>query len=312
MAQIDLVTGGAGFIGSNLVHRLVHMGRTVRVLDNFSTGRQENLASVLSGIELIEGDIRDLSALHGCMRGVDCVFHQAAIPSVPRSIEDPVQSNESNISGTLNVLIAARDSRVRRLVFASSSAVYGDTPVLPKKEDMPPSVLSPYALNKLTGENYCRLFFSLYGLETVSLRYFNVFGPRQNPGSEYAAVIPKFITAFLEGKPPVVYGDGEQTRDFTFIENVVNANLLAAQASRCAGEIVNIATGERISLNQLVTHLENMTGNQVTPEYTEARAGDVLHSLADIALSRTLLGYDPIVDFESGLQKTLEWFRDTV
>ncbi len=310
MSQIDLVTGGAGFIGSNLAHRLVEMGRTVRVLDNFSTGRPENLASIRSSIELIEGDIRDLSVLHGCMRDVDCVFHQAAIPSVPRSIEDPVQSNESNISGTLNVLIAARDGGVRRLVFASSSSVYGDTPVLPKKEDMPPSVLSPYALNKLTGETYCRLFFSLYGLETISLRYFNVFGPRQNPDSEYAAVIPKFITAFLEGRSPVIYGDGEQTRDFTFIENVVSANILAAQAARCTGEVVNIATGERISLNQLVRHLENITGKRVNPEYAEARAGDVRHSLADISLSRTLLDYDASADFETGLQKTLEWFRD--
>jgi nucleoside-diphosphate-sugar epimerase len=249
--------------------------------------------------------------LQDCLQGVDCVFHQAAIPSVPRSIADPLQSNECNISGTLNVLIASRDNRVRRLVFASSSSVYGDTPVLPKKEDMPPSVLSPYALNKLTGEHYCRLFSALYGLETISLRYFNVFGPRQNPESEYAAVIPKFITAFLENRSPVIYGDGEQTRDFTFIENVVNANLLAAQAALYGGEVVNIAAGERISLNQLVKHLEIITGNQVTPEYAEARVGDVRHSLADISLSRTLLDYDPPVDLQTGLQKTLAWFRDT-
>jgi nucleoside-diphosphate-sugar epimerase len=240
------------------------------------------------------------------------VFHQAAIPSVPRSIEDPIQSNESNISGTLNVLTSARDNRVRRLVFASSSSVYGDAPTLPKKEAMPPSVLSPYALNKLTGENYCRLFFSLYGLETISLRYFNVFGPRQNPDSEYAAVIPKFITAFLQGRSPVIFGDGEQTRDFTFIENVVHANLLAARAERCRGEAVNIAAGERISLNQLVRHLEELTGTHVKTVYTDARAGDVRHSLADITLSKEILGYKTTIGFEDGLKKTLEWFRDAV
>ena len=311
MAQIDLVTGGAGFIGSNLVHRLVQEGRSVRVLDNFSTGRQENLIPILSDIEIIEGDIRDPVALDLCTKGgVDTVFHQAAVPSVPRSIEDPVRSHETNISGTLNVLLAARDNHVRRLVFASSSSVYGDTPVLPKHEDMPPALLSPYALNKLAGEQYCRLFSSLYGLETISLRYFNVFGPMQNPESEYAAVIPKFITAALQKKEPVIYGDGEQTRDFTFIENVVHANLLAARVSRCTGEVLNIATGERMSLNQLVSHLEDITGNRLSPLHVETRKGDVLHSLADINLARSFLGYEPSVDLKTGLHQTLEWFRN--
>jgi len=311
MTRIDLVTGGAGFIGSNLVHRLVLEGRSVRVLDNFSTGRQENLASILTDIELIEGDIREPATLQRCTQDVDTVFHLAAIPSVPRSIEDPRLSNDNNISGTLNVLIAARDNRVRRLIFASSSSVYGDTPVMPKHENMTPALLSPYALNKLAGEHYCRLFSALYGLESVSLRYFNVFGPRQNPESEYAAVIPKFITAALQEVPPVIYGDGEQTRDFTFVENVVNANLLAARATRCSGEVLNIATGERISLNQLTAHLANLTGNRISPQYAKARIGDVRHSLADITLARSFLGYEPSVDLKTGLQKTLEWFQDT-
>ena len=308
--EIDLVTGGAGFIGSNLVIRLVKEGRRVRVLDNLSTGRFENLESVKQDIEFIEGDIRDLPTVQKCMSGIACVFHQAALPSVPRSIEDPLQSNETNISGTLHVLIAARDSRVKRLIFASSSSVYGDTPVLPKREDMPPSLLSPYALNKLTGEYYCKLFASVYGLETISLRYFNVFGPRQNPASEYAAVIPRFITAFLTKQAPVIYGDGEQTRDFTYIQNVVEANLLAAGIDSCSGQILNIAAGERISLNDLVRDLESITEAGIAPRYEEPRQGDVRHSLADITQARSFLGYTPAVDLRSGLLKTLEWFRE--
>jgi nucleoside-diphosphate-sugar epimerase len=308
--KIDLVTGGAGFIGSNLVIRLVEEGRRVRVLDNLSTGRLENLESVKHDIDLIEGDIRDLPTVQKCMEGIACVFHQAALPSVPRSIEDPLQSNETNITGTLHVLLAARDNRVKRLIFASSSSVYGDTQVLPKIENMPPSLLSPYALNKMTGEYYCKLFASEYGLETISLRYFNVFGPRQSPTSDYAAVIPKFITALLTEQAPIIYGDGEQTRDFTYIDNVVEANLLAAQVDSCSGQILNIATGERISLNNLVRDLESITKTRIAPDYAEPRRGDVRHSLADISQARSFLGYDPTVDFRSGLLKTLEWFRD--
>jgi nucleoside-diphosphate-sugar epimerase len=308
MAETYLVTGGAGFIGSNIVAALVAKGRQVRVLDNFSSGRKENLASVRDDIELIEGDIRDLMTVQRSLPGVKYVLHQAAVPSVPRSIEDPLESNASNITGTLNVLLASKDSRVRRFIFASSSSVYGDTPVLPKTEHMPPSLLSPYALNKLTGEYYCKLFSSIYGLETVSLRYFNVFGPRQNPESEYAAVIPKFITAFLLKRPAVIYGDGEQTRDFTYIDNVVEANLLALEAPQVAGQIVNIASGERISLNQLVAHLEALTGENLPPTYTAPRVGDVRHSLADITLASELLGYHPLVDWKTGLQRTLAWF----
>jgi len=308
MAETYLVTGGAGFIGSNIVRALVDKGRQVRVLDNFSSGRKENLAPVWDDIELIEGDIRDLTTVQRSLQGVEYVLHQAAVPSVPRSIEDPLESNASNITGTLNVLLASKDSRVRRFIFASSSSVYGDTPVLPKTEHMPPSLLSPYALNKLTGEYYCKLFSSIYGLETVSLRYFNVFGPRQNPESEYAAVIPKFITAFLLKRPAVIYGDGEQTRDFTYIDNVVEANLLALEAPQVAGQIVNIASGERISLNQLVAHLEALTGENLPPTYTAPRVGDVRHSLADITLASELLGYHPLVDWKTGLQRTLAWF----
>ncbi len=308
MAETYLVTGGAGFIGSNIVTALVDKGRQVRVLDNFSSGRKENLAPVWDDIELIEGDIRDLTTVQRSLRGVEYVLHQAAVPSVPRSIEDPLESNASNITGTLNVLLASKESRVRRFIFASSSSVYGDTPVLPKTEHMPPSLLSPYALNKLTGEYYCKLFSSIYGLETVSLRYFNVFGPRQNPESEYAAVIPRFITAFLLKRPAVIYGDGEQTRDFTYIDNVVEANLLALEAPQVAGQIVNIASGERISLNQLVAHLEALTGENLPPTYTDPRVGDVRHSLADITLASELLGYHPLVDWKTGLQRTLAWF----
>ncbi len=308
MADIYLVTGGAGFIGSNIGQRLLEDGHTVRVLDNFSTGQEQNLASIRSDIELIAGDIRDMTAVQKCMRGVEVVFHEAALPSVPRSVEDPFQSHDNNITGTLNVLIAARDNGVRRLIFASSSSVYGDTLVLPKVEHMPPSLLSPYALNKLAGEYYCKLFSSVYNMETISLRYFNVYGPNQNPESEYAAVIPKFIAAFLQEKPPVIYGTGEQTRDFTYIDNVVDANLLAAQVPHTSGEVMNIATGKRISLNQLINSLQDLTGKHLAPEYAESRIGDVLHSLADISQAQTFLGYSPKIDFTTGLQRTLEWF----
>jgi nucleoside-diphosphate-sugar epimerase len=312
MSSSYLVTGGAGFIGSNLVSRLVTDGHSVRVLDNFSTGKRDNLSDMLSEIELIEGDIRDLDVVDRCTRDVDFVLHQAAIPSVPRSIENPIESNENNISGTLNTLIAARDNGVKRVVFASSSSVYGDAPVLPKQEDMYPALLSPYALNKLAGEYYCKIFASVYGLETLSLRYFNVFGPRQDPESEYAAVIPKFITAFLDMRTPVIFGDGEQTRDFTFVDNVVSANLRATEVEKTRGEIVNVATGYRVSLNHLVDLLKEITGIQLDADYQETRIGDVKHSLADITRARDLLEYEPAVSFEEGLRQTYKWFKSRI
>lgn len=308
MLKKYLVTGGAGFIGSNIVQRLVKEGEYVRVLDNLSTGSIDNLASVIKDIDFIEGDVRDLPGLRNVMQGIDYVLHQAALPSVPRSIESPTQSHENNMTGTLNALIASRDNRIKRFVFASSSSIYGDTPVLPKKEEMPPSPLSPYALTKVTGEYYCRIFHSVYGLETISLRYFNVFGPHQNPDSEYAAVIPKFISALLLNKTPVIYGDGEQTRDFTFIDNVVLANILATRVKKTEGEAVNIATGFRTSLNQLLDQLRDITHNNVSPEYTFVRVGDVHHSVADISKAKQILDYKPEIELKEGLRQTVEWF----
>ena len=309
MPKKYLVTGGAGFIGSNIVQRLVEEDEYVRVIDNLSTGNLNNLTPVIKYIDFIEGDIRDLSTLQNAMRGIDYVLHQAALPSVPRSIESPTQSHENNMTGTLNALIAARDNRIKRFVFASSSSVYGDTPGLPKKEEMPPSPLSPYALTKVAGEYYCRIFRSVYGLETISLRYFNVFGPHQNPESEYAAVIPRFIFELLLNKAPVIYGDGEQTRDFTFINNVVSANILATRANKTEGDAVNIATGYRTSLNQLLDQLRDITTQDVLPEFTFARVGDVRHSVADISKAKQILDYEPEIDLKEGLRQTVEWFR---
>lgn len=311
MSKKYLVTGGAGFIGSNIVQKLVNSGETVRVIDNFSTGSIINLKEVQSKIELVEGDILDLPLVRNAMIGIDYVFHQAALPSVPRSIEDPIASNENNVTGTLNILVAARDSGVKRVIYAGSSSAYGDSPVLPKKEDMIPSPLSPYALSKLTGEYYCRIFSSLYNLDTITLRYFNVFGPRQNPESQYAAVIPKFIESFLSGNPPTIYGNGEQTRDFTFISNVVSANILSSKAKKTGGKIVNIATFSRISLNQLLDILKEITGKNISPKYTESRKGDVLHSLADISKAEKLLGYRPMVDLKEGLRRTVSWMKES-
>lgn len=308
MPKKYLVTGGAGFIGSNIVQRLVKEGEYVRVLDNLSTGSINNLSSVIKDTDFIEGDVRDLPGLQNVMQGIDYVLHQAALPSVPRSIESPTQSHENNMTGTLNALIASRDNRIKRFVFASSSSIYGDTPVLPKKEEMPPSPLSPYALTKVAGEYYCRIFHSVYGLETISLRYFNVFGPHQNPDSEYAAVIPKFISALLLNKAPVIYGNGEQTRDFTFIDNIVLANILATRAKKTEGEAVNIATGFRTSLNQLLDQLRDITHNNVSPKFTFVRVGDVRHSVADISKAKQILDYKPEIDLKEGLRQTVEWF----
>ena len=306
-----LVTGGAGFIGSNLTEALLRRGHSVRVLDDFSTGKKENLIfdKAYPSLEIVEGDIRDLGTCQKAAEGMEYVFHQGALPSVQRSVEDPVTSNAVNVGGTLNVLLAARERGVRRVIYAASSSVYGDTPTLPKHEEMPPNPLSPYALQKYVGEQYCRLFCQLYGLETISLRYFNIFGPKQDPNSLYSAVIPKFIDALLEGRPPVIFGDGEQSRDFTYIENVVQANLLAMSAGRLHGEAVNIACGKRISLNQLVSVLKEILGSKQSPIYQDPRKGDVKHSLADISKGKGILDYEPKVGIETGLKKTVEFFK---
>ncbi len=308
MSGTYLVTGAAGFIGSHIAETLAARGERVRALDNFSTGKRANLAPFLDRVELIEGDLRDPADVKRAVEGVEIVFHQGALPSVPKSVEDPVGSNESNITGTLNVLVAARDARVKRVVYAASSSAYGDSPVLPKEESMTPAPLSPYATQKYVGELYCRNFYDLFGLETVALRYFNVFGPRQDPTSQYAAVIPKFITALAAGKPPTIYGDGEQSRDFTYIENVVQANLLAARADGAAGEMMNFACGERYTLNELLEKLQRIMKTDIRADYTDPRPGDVKHSLADIGKCRRLLGYAPHVSLEEGLERTVSFF----
>jgi len=302
------VTGGAGFIGSHLAEALVGRGHTVRVVDNLVGGKRANLAHI-AGVEFLEGDLADMPIAEQAARGIDYVLHQAAIPSVPRSVADPVTSNRANVNATLNVLVAARDARVKRLVYAGSSSAYGNAATLPKHEDMTPNPLSPYALQKVVGEQYCRMFTELYGLETVSIRYFNVFGPRQDPGSPYSGVISLFSTALLEGKPPTIYGDGEQTRDFTYVTNVVDGVLRACDATNVAGESINVATGGRISLNELLRVMQKIVGTSLPPVYAEARQGDVKDSQADITKARTLLGYEPTVDLEAGLRHTLDWFR---
>ncbi len=307
-----LVTGVAGFIGSNLAEALLAQGHRVRGLDNFLTGKPENLQG-LDGLEFVKGDVRDPDACRRACEGVEFVLHEAALGSVPRSIEDPVLSNECNVTGTLNLLVAAREAGARRFVFAASSSAYGDTPTLPKVEAMVPQPLSPYALTKLAGEEYCRLFFELYGLETVSLRYFNVFGKRQDPFSTYAAVIPKFVSALLRGEPPEIYGDGEQTRDFTYIADVVQANLRACQAPREAcGKVYNVAYGERISLNELYQEIAELLGSNLEPRYGPPRPGDVKHSLADISRAREHLGYRPAYDVRQGLAEAIAWYRQNL
>lgn len=299
-----LVTGGGGFIGSNLVEALLGRGDTVRVLDDFSTGRRENLSS-LSGFELVEADVRDPGVCARAVAGVDFVLHQAAIPSVQRSVLDPVTTNAVNVVGTLNLLVAARDAKVKRFVMASSSSLYGESETLPKVETMPSAPISPYGLQKLAGETYCRIFHRLYGLPTIALRYFNVFGKRQDPGSEYSAVIPKFVRTIKDGDSPTIFGDGEQTRDFTYIDNVVQANLASCVAGPEAfGGAYNVACGDRISLNELVSILGGFAGREVLPSYGEARPGDIKHSLAAIDLARKRLGYDPAVDLREGLRRT--------
>ncbi len=300
-----LITGGAGFIGSNLAEELVRRGESVRVLDNFITGRRENLAGL--EMEVVEADIRDREGIRGAFAGAEYVLHQAALRSVPRSVADPAATNAANVDGTLNVLLAAREAGVRRVVFASSSSVYGADPALPKRETDRPLPLSPYAASKLAGEAYCAAFAHVYGLETVALRYFNVFGPRQDPASEYATVIPRFISALREGRRPLVFGDGEQSRDFCYIANAVEANLLAAHAPGVAGEVFNIACGERYTINQLVATLNEILGTDLEPEYGPERVGDMRHSLADLSAAREKLGYEVKVRFREGLERAVEW-----
>ena len=310
-----LVTGGAGFIGSHLVQELLRRGHRVRVADNFITGKKDNLEAALeaagpgasAAYELVSGDLADHTIAQAAVQGMDYVLHQAAIPSVPRSIEDPVTSNRANVDASLSVLVAARDAGVKRVVYAGSSSAYGDTPTLPKSEDMPPSPMSPYALQKLVSEQYMQLFTRLYGLETVTIRYFNVFGPRQDPSSPYSGVISLFLRAMVEGRAPVIHGDGEQTRDFTYVANVVDGVLRAVEAPDASGEVINVATNSRISLNQLFAVLKKLTGSSLTPSYGSARAGDVRDSQADISKALRLLGYQPQVSFEEGLKQTLSW-----
>ncbi|MBI5473520.1 MAG: SDR family oxidoreductase [Ignavibacteriae bacterium] len=324
--MIYLVTGGAGFIGSHIVEELLRRGQHVRVLDNFSTGKRENLdsavtlaergqktedgaqSSVLSRLEVIEGDIRDMVVVGKATQGVHYVLHQAALPSVQRSVLDPMASNDVNVTGTLNLLVAARDAKVKRFVFASSSSVYGNTPTLPKDESMQTQPLSPYAVSKLAAERYCIAFRQVYDMPTVCIRYFNVFGPRQDPTSHYSAVIPKFITSMLRGEPPTIYGDGLQSRDFTYVANVVNANLLACERDEAIGHAMNVACGERYTLLDLHRDLISMTGTSVAPTFGDARPGDVKHSMAAIGLAASKLGYQPIVSWMEGLKRTVEWY----
>ncbi len=309
---LHLVTGVAGFIGSSIARALLKRGEQVRGVDNFATGKRENISEILGQIDFREVDLLDAPALQKACEGVEFLFHQAAIPSVPKSVLDPAGSNEANVDGTVNVLIAARDAKVKRVVYAASSSAYGDTPTLPKHEDMPPDPISPYAVAKLASEYYMVSFYRCYGLETVSLRYFNVFGPRQDPSSPYSGVLAKFITQMLRGEQPTAFGDGSQSRDFTYIDNVVEANLLAATApaANTAGRMFNIATGARMDLNQTFAILKRLTNFSGSLQYGAEREGDIKHSLADISRAEKQLGYRPSVGFEEGLRRTVEWYRD--
>jgi len=306
-----LITGIAGFIGSSLARALLARGEQVRGVDNFATGKRGNLEEILPQIDLREADIADLGAMHQACAGVDFVLHEAAIPSVPKSVLDPLGSNRANVDGTVNVLVAARDAKVKRVVYAASSSAYGDTPTLPKHEAMKPDPISPYAVAKLAGEHYMISFYRCYSLETVCLRYFNVFGPRQDPSSPYSGVLAKFITLMLRGEAPTIFGDGEQSRDFTYINNAVEANLLAcaAPASQAAGQMFNVATGRRVTLNQTFDLLQGLTSFSGKPNYSPERGGDIKHSLADISKAASGLGYKPRIDFEEGLRRTVEWYR---
>jgi UDP-glucose 4-epimerase len=305
-----LITGIAGFIGSSLARELLHRGEQVRGIDNFSTGKRENLAEILDKIDFRQADILDLDAMHRACAGVDYVLHQAAIPSVPKSVLDPIASNRANVDGTVNVLVAARDAKVKRVIYAASSSAYGDTPTLPKHERMTPDPISPYAVAKLASEHYLTSFYRCYGLQTVALRYFNIFGPRQDPSSPYSGVLAKFITLMLKGERPTIFGDGGQSRDFTYIDNAVAANLLACKApAEVAGKVFNVATGRRVTLNETFKLLQPLTSYSGAPIYAAERGGDIKHSLADISLAEKHLGYKPSVNFEDGLRRTVDWYR---
>ena len=305
-----LVTGGAGFIGSHMAEELTRRGERVRVVDSLITGKRQNLAH-LPDVEFVHGDLADFAVARAAVQGIDYVLHQAAIPSVPRSVSDPITSNRANVDASLNLLVAARDAGVRRVVYAGSSSAYGNTPTLPKVETMPTAPLSPYALQKLVAEQYCQMFTQLYGLETVTIRYFNVFGPRQDPSSPYSGVISIFIRSLVEGQRPTIYGDGGHTRDFTYVANVVDGALRACTAASASGEVINVATGGRVSLNELFATVRAQVGSSLEPQYAEPRAGDVRDSQADIGKAQRLLGYQPIVDFASGLEQTVAWYRAT-
>ena len=310
LTGIAVVTGGAGFIGSHIADALTRNGLRVRVIDDLSTGHRENLEEITGDVDFTEGSVADEQLLKKVLDGAELVFHEAAIPSVPRSVEHPRQSHVASVDGTFTLLLAARDQKVRRVVYAASSSAYGDQPTLPKKEAMLPDPLSPYAVAKLVGEYYCQVFARVYGLETISLRYFNVFGPRQDPGSQYSGVVSRFISVLLNNQQPVIYGDGEQSRDFTYIDNVVDANLRAASVTSGFGSVVNVANGQRITLNQLLEELKAIVGKpEVKADYREARVGDVRHSLADISRASELLGYQPLVSLREGLQRTIDWWK---
>ncbi len=304
-----LVTGGAGFIGSNVAEHLCNAGESVRVIDNFLTGKRHNLDSFRDRAELFEGDIREPDDCREACKGVEIILHQAALPSVPKSVSDPVASHRCNIDGTLNLLVAARECSVRRVIIAASSSAYGESPTLPKVETMRADPLSPYAVQKLAAEQYARAWAKSYGFETLALRYFNVFGPRQDPASQYAAAIPAFVTSILRGESPTIYGDGEQTRDFTFIADVVRANVLAAAAPKADGTVMNIACGERITINRVIARINELLGTNVKPRYVDARPGDIKHSLADISLAKQVIGYTPTVKFDEGLRRSIDWYK---
>jgi len=307
-----LVTGGAGFIGSNICRKLLAQGCFVRVIDNLLTGKKENLAGVIEKIDFLEADMGDYELARAAMKDIDVVLHQGALPSVPRSVDDPAATHQHCLNATFILLLAARDAGVKRFVYASSSSAYGDTPTLPKIETMQPEPLSPYAASKLAGEYYCTVFYKVFGLETISLRYFNVFGPHQDPTSQYAAAIPAFVTVILKDTPPTVYGDGEQSRDFTYVDNVVEANLLAARANKTSGEVINIACGQAVTVNEVIDIINELLGKNIKPKYDPPRPGDVKHSLADITLARKTIGYSPTVPFAEGLQKSIDWYRENL
>lgn len=310
MANRYVVTGGAGFIGSHLAERLLKDGQQVRIVDNLATGKREHVERLKGDLSFHEVNITDVNALRPIFEGVDTVFHQAALPSVPRSIDDPLTTHDYDLTGTLNVLVAARDAGVRRVVYAASSSAYGDIEGEFKTEDMAPRPQSPYGVAKLGGEYYCQVFHHVYGLETVCLRYFNVFGPRQDPTSQYSAVIPLFITLMLDGQSPTIHGDGLQSRDFTFIENVVHGNLLASQSEKAAGQVMNLATGARITLVDLVEKINGVLGTDLRANHVESRTGDIKHSRASIQRAADLLGYKPVVDFDEGLARTIAWYQN--